>query len=63
MAADSRAILANIYTSELGRAPDEEGLNFYVQQLQSGKTADQIRAEISASAEGRVTRKTTSSGC
>jgi hypothetical protein len=62
MAADSRAILANIYASELGRDPDPEGLNFYIQQLQSGKTPDQIRAEISGSAEGIAFDARTPSG-
>lgn len=54
MAADARALLSNIYTSELGRAPDEGGINFYLSEMQKGKTPDQIRAEISASAEGKA---------
>lgn len=52
MAADARAIIQNIYTSELGRAADPGGLEFYIGELQKGKTADQVRAEISASTEG-----------
>lgn len=54
MAADARAILTNIYTSELGRAPDPGGLEYYIGEIQKGRTADDIRGEISASAEGRA---------
>ena len=54
MAADARAILTNIYTSELGRAPDPGGLEYYIGEIQKGRTADDIRGEISASVEGRA---------
>lgn len=37
----------------LGRDADETGHNYYNSQLAQGKTIDQIRAEIAASAEGQ----------
>lgn len=44
--------IAQIYQSELGRAPDAGGLAFYQQKLASGTPIDQIAREISASQEG-----------
>jgi hypothetical protein len=57
MAASSQDIINNlnqIYSQELGREADKDGLAFYLGQAQSGKSLDQIRAEIGGSTEGRA---------
>lgn len=46
--------ITNVYRNQLGRAPDEGGRNYYVEQLSSGaKTMDQVLQEINNSTEGQ----------
>lgn len=57
MAADAQTILNNIneiYTSELGRAADPGGAEFYSNLARGGTSLEDIRAQISGSAEGRA---------
>lgn len=57
MAADAQTILNNIneiYTSELGRAADPGGAEFYSNLVRGGTSLEDIRAQISGSAEGRA---------
>lgn len=57
MAADAQTLLDNInaiYTSELGRQSDPEGAAFYSNLASKGTSLEDIRAQISGSAEGRA---------
>lgn len=42
----------SLFSTELGRTPDIEGLTFYLNKLESGVPLEQIKAEIDASEEG-----------
>ena len=46
--------IKSIYQQEFGRAPDQEGLVFYLQKLESGTPLAQVRSEIKASEEARL---------
>jgi hypothetical protein len=46
------AAVTNLYNQQLGRAPDAEGLNFYVDKLLAGESLDRITQEIDRSTEG-----------
>lgn len=51
---DYADFLAGVYRDQLGRAPDEGGKTFYIEQLSSGaKTMDQVLQEINNSLEGQ----------
>jgi hypothetical protein len=51
---DYADFLTGVYREQLGRAPDEGGKAFYVEQLTSGaKTMDQVLQEINNSLEGQ----------
>ncbi len=51
---DYADFLTGVYRDQLGRAPDESGLAWYVDQLTSGqKTPDQVLREINQSPEGQ----------
>lgn len=45
--------LSQIYQNQLGRAPDQSGIDYWNQQLQSGMSLDDVRAGISGSQEGQ----------
>lgn len=48
-------LITDIYRDQLGRAPDEGGRDFYVQQLTSGAlTPDQVAQQINNSTEGQL---------
>jgi lambda repressor-like predicted transcriptional regulator len=44
--------IAQLYKDELGRDPDAEGLNYYVEQFMGGRNIADIKAEIDFSEEG-----------
>ena len=51
---DYLSFITDVYRDQLGRAPDEGGRNYYVEQLTSGaKTMDQVLGEINQSLEGQ----------
>lgn len=51
---DYADFLTGVYRDQLGRAPDESGMTWYVEQLTSGqKTPDQVLREINQSPEGQ----------
>jgi hypothetical protein len=50
---DNGDYLRQLYQQELGRAPDEEGMNYWQQQLGGGMNRDQIRQMFDQSEEGR----------
>lgn len=51
---DNRAAIKNLYSKELGREADKEGLDYWTKQLDSGsQTIDQITKNIQGSDEGR----------
>lgn len=45
--------LAEIYVSQLGRLPDAQGTAFWIAQLESGKTWDEVAEGIEESIEGQ----------
>jgi len=49
----SKALVNELYIQQLGRAPDEIGANYYMEQLASGKTPTQIASELNRSLEGQ----------
>jgi len=50
---DNGDYLRQLYQQELGRAPDEEGMNYWQQQLGGGMNRDQIRQMFDQSEEGQ----------
>jgi hypothetical protein len=51
---DYADFLSGVYREQLGRAPDEGGKTYYMEQLSSGaKTMDQVLQEINNSLEGQ----------
>jgi hypothetical protein len=47
--------ITSVYQDQLGRAPDEGGRNFYVQELTAGRlTPDQVSQQINNSTEGQL---------
>ena len=53
-APDPTADITALYSSILGREPDQGGLDYWVGQLNSGVPLDQISASFSASPEGQT---------
>ena len=45
--------ITNLYQTALGRAPDEQGLQFWSGALNQGYTPEQIQAQLQASEEGQ----------
>jgi soluble cytochrome b562 len=52
LAASPEAIVNQVYQEQVGRRPDEGGAAYYQSQINSGKTAADIAAEINRSLEG-----------
>ena len=50
--ADYRQIVTDLYKQELGRDPDEAGLNYWVSSMESGASPEDVRRAISMSPEG-----------
>jgi hypothetical protein len=48
----NKAAVTQLYTEQLGRAPDASGADYWTSQLNSGKTVQQVQAEIAKSNEG-----------
>ena len=48
------SLIDQLYQQELGRAPEAEGLNYWTNLLNSGWTADDLRAAINASPEAQI---------
>lgn len=46
--------LSSLYQQELGRRPDSEGMNYWLQQLDNGMSMDQIRQAFDQSQEGQA---------
>lgn len=53
MATQFDTLINQIYQQQLGREADPEGAAYYAQQLASGRTADEVAAEINRSVEGQ----------
>lgn len=49
-------MIHSLYQDALGRAADAEGLSWYLGQLKEGRSADDIRDELSRSAEASIRR-------
>ena len=49
---DAISAVTSIYNQQLGRNPDSEGLNFYVDKLLAGESLDRLTQEIDRSTEG-----------
>ena len=48
------SLIEQLYQQELGRAPEAEGLNYWTNLMNSGWTADDLRAAINASPEAQI---------
>jgi hypothetical protein len=53
MATALEQLIDQIYQEQLGRAPDEGGKEYYLSQLESGRTPQEIAMEINQSREGQ----------
>ena len=53
-----RTDVANLYVSLFGRAPERDGLGFWVQQLDAGRTVAQVAEEMYNTAPARATYPT-----
>jgi hypothetical protein len=51
---DDEAFLERVYTAYIGRIPEPDGMEFYLNLLRSGKARERVQRDIATSKEARI---------